>query len=132
MQTMRTRTRIPLHLMVAVVFSASACAVHAANLAFLRDTPVAALRQQDNDVLRKVVSDALDHKADGEAAQWSTEGQRRGIRVDATITPDHTTHDGNRTCRATTVVLNARGQSMTLRPRFCREGAGEWVFQRTH
>jgi len=130
MQTMRTRTAF--HLMTAVLLSASACAAHAANLAFLRDTPVAALTRQDQDALLKLLRDALDHKADGEATQWSTEGQRRGIQVDATVTPDHTTHDGNRTCRETAVVLNARGQSMTLRPRFCREGTGEWVFQRTH
>lgn len=132
MLTMRPRTRIPLHLTAAVLICAGASAAHAANLAFLRDTPVAALTQQDNDALRKVVRDALDHKADGEAAQWSTQGLRRGIRVDATVTPNQTTHDGSRTCRVTTVVLRARGQSMTLHPRFCRDGAGEWAFQRTH
>lgn len=130
MQTMRTRTA--LHLMAAMVLGATACAAHAANLAFLRDTPVAAMTREDNDALRKVLRDALDHKADGESAQWSTEGQRRGIRVDATVTPNRTTHDGDRTCRETSVVLNSRRQSMTLRPRFCREGSGEWVFQKTH
>lgn len=130
MQTMRTRTT--LHLMAAVLLASSACAAHAANLAFLRDTPVAAMTQQDNAALLKVLRESLDQKADGEPTQWSTEGQRRGIRVDATVTPDQTTHDGTRTCRVATVTLNARGQSMTLHPRFCREGSGEWVFQRTH
>lgn len=130
MQTMRTRTA--LHLMAAVLLSTSVGTAHAVNLAFLRDTPVAAMTSQDNAALLKVLRDALDQKADGESAQWSSEGQRRGIRVDATVTPEHTTHDGNRTCRVAAVVLTARGQSMTLRPRFCREGSGEWAFQRTH
>ncbi|WP_246024985.1 hypothetical protein [Paraburkholderia dinghuensis] len=118
--------------MVAVLVSTSVCAAHAANLAFLRDTPVAAMTQQDNAALQKVLRESLDQKADGESTQWSSHGLRRGVRVDATITPDRTTHDGTRTCRETSVVLNSRGQSMTLRPHFCREGSGEWVFQRTH
>jgi surface antigen len=117
--------------MAAALVGASASAAHAANLAFLRDTPVAAMTSQDNDALRKVLRDALDHKADGEPAQWST-GPSRGIPVNATVTPDHTTHDGNRTCREAAVVLNSRGQSMTLRPHFCRDGSGDWVFQKTH
>jgi hypothetical protein len=30
------------------------------------------------------------------------------------------------------VVLNAKGQSMTLRPQFCREGSGAWQLQKKH
>ena len=130
MQTMRTRAA--LHVTAAVRRSASASAAQAVNLSFLRDTPVAAMQRQDHDALLKVLRGALDQKADGEAAQGASEGQRRGTRVDATVSPDHTTHDGNRTGRDTTVVQSARGQSMTLRPRFCSEGSGERVFQRTH
>ncbi|TAM31380.1 MAG: hypothetical protein EPN59_06820 [Paraburkholderia sp.] len=129
MQKMQTRTT--LHLMAAVLLSTSVCTAHAANLGFLRDTPVAAMTQQDNAALRKVLRESLDQKADGESTQWSSQALRRGTRVDATVTPDRTTHDGPRTCRETSVVLQSRGQSMTLHPRFCREGGGEWVFQRT-
>ena len=30
------------------------------------------------------------------------------------------------------VVLNAKGQSMNLRPQFCKQGSGNWQLQKKH
>ncbi|QGZ61096.1 hypothetical protein [Paraburkholderia acidisoli] len=105
----------------------------AANLGFLHDTPASYMKQADYDSLTRAVRDAVANKADGEATTWSNEGLRNSVKVDATITPTKTDKDGDKTCRTTDVVVNAKGQSMTLRPRFCRTGAsGAWVFQKPH
>lgn len=126
----RSRPRSLLHLTVAAFACAGMSVAQAANLGFLQDTPISALTAQDNESLIRAVHDALDQKQDGETANWTTEGQRRGVRVDATITPSDTVKHESETCRATAVVITARGQSMTLHPRFCREGSGKWVFQK--
>ncbi|WP_322106382.1 hypothetical protein [Paraburkholderia sp. J41] len=106
---------------------------HAANLGFLHDTPASYMNQADYASLTRAVRDAVASKADGEATTWTNEGTRNGVKIDATITPTKTDKDGDKTCRATEVVVNAKGQSMTLRPRFCRTGeSGAWVFQKTH
>lgn len=106
---------------------------HAANLGFLHDTPASYMKQADYESLTRAVRDAVANKADGEAATWSNEGLRNSTRIDATITPTKTDKDGDKTCRDTQVVVNAKGQSMTLHPRFCRTGeSGAWVFQKAH
>lgn len=117
---------------VALLLAGGASVAGAANLGFLRDTPISRMRQADFDSLTQAVRAAVDEKQDGESTTWTNEGLRNSVRVEATITPTKTDKDGDRTCRAMEVVISARQQSMTLRPRFCREGAGAWVYQQTH
>ncbi|HTR10793.1 MAG TPA: hypothetical protein VMJ11_29895 [Paraburkholderia sp.] len=106
--------------------------VHAANLGFLHDTPMSYMNQQDYDSLTRAVRAAVSTKADGESTTWTNEGSRNGVRVDATVTPTKTEKDGDKTCRDTEVIINAKGQTMTLHPRFCRTGEGAWAFQKRH
>lgn len=103
---------------------------HAANLGFLHDTPASYMKSADYDSLTRAVRAAVAAKADGEAGTWNNDGTRNATRIDSTITPIRTDKDGDRTCRTMEVVVNAKGQSMTLRPRFCRTGEGAWVFQK--
>jgi surface antigen len=126
---MPTCTRILCGLSAVLLFANVA---NAANLGFLRDTPISRMQQADFDSLTHAVRAALDDKHDGETANWTNEGLRNRVRVEATITPATTATQGDNTCRTTVVVITSRQQSMTLRPRFCREGKGEWVFQQTH
>jgi hypothetical protein len=105
---------------------------HAANLNFLHDTPMSWMTQQDYDSLTHTVRDVVANKADGEATTWSNEGSRNPVKIDATVTPTSTERDGDKTCRNTEVVINAKGQTMTLRPRFCRTGTSAWVYQKPH
>lgn len=128
-------TRIRSALSAALLFATLATFANdasAINLRFLRDTPVAALRQADTDSLTKVVRAALDEKQDGESTTWTNEGLGNSVRIEATVTATKTEQDGDNKCRTIEVVLSARQQSMTLRPRFCRAGTGEWIYQRTH
>ncbi|WP_233862882.1 hypothetical protein [Paraburkholderia adhaesiva] len=129
---MPTYTRILCGVSVALLLATGASVASAANLGFLNNTPASAMNQVDYDSLRKAVRAAVDEKPDGESTTWTNEGLRNSVRIDATITVTNTDKDGDKTCRSTEVVINARGQSMTLRPRFCREGTGTWVYQKTH
>ena len=107
-------------------------AAHAANLGFLTDTPAAWMKQADYNSLGHAVRDAVATKQDGESVNWNNDGLRNSVKIDATITLTKTEKDGDKTCRDSDVVVNAKGQSMTVRPQFCRVGDGEWVYQKKH
>jgi hypothetical protein len=129
---MSTRTRAVLHLTLSGWLLAGAVAAHAANLGFLSDTPIAYMSTRDIDSVKAAVIGALNRNQDGQAASWDNHGTGNGTRIDATITPRGSAAEGARTCRDVTVVLNAKGQSMTLRPQFCRVGSGPWQLQKRH
>ena len=103
---------------------------HAANLGFLNNTPMSFMNQADYTSLQNAVRDAVEHKADGETSTWSNEGSRNSVRINSTITPSNTQKEGNKTCRDSEVVINAKGQSMTLKPRYCKTAAGKWQLQK--
>lgn len=130
---MSTRIRTLVHATVGGVLLAGAVSAYAANLGFLNDTPIAYMKQRDIDSIKSAVDKALDAKQDGESVTWVNEGTGNSVRIDANITVQSTAKDGERTCRDTAVALNAKGQSMNLKPQFCRQGAsGPWVLQKKH
>ncbi|WP_322055178.1 hypothetical protein [Paraburkholderia bannensis] len=116
----------------AVCAVALAPAAQAANLGFLNDTPAAWMKQADYNSLTQAVRDAIATKQDGETVNWNNDGLRNPVKIDATITPTKTEKDGDKTCRDSDVVVNAKGQSMKLHPQFCRVGEGAWVYQKKH
>jgi surface antigen len=123
---MSMRTRALFHVTLGGLLLAASVGAYAANLGFLGNTPISYMKQRDIDS----VFSALDGKQDGEAATWVNDGTGNSVHIDATITPQSTAKDGDRTCRDVAVVLNAKGQSMTLRPQFCRAGSGAWQLQK--
>jgi surface antigen len=125
-------TRILPTLGAGLLLATLASVAHAQNLGFLANTPAAYMKQADNASLGKAVREAIEQKQDGETATWTNEGLRNSVKIDATITPTKTEKTGDTTCRDTQVVVNAKGQTMTLRPRYCRQGSGDWVYQKTH
>jgi surface antigen len=130
---MPMRIRTLFQVTVSGVLLAAAVSAYAANLSFLNDTPISYMKQRDIDSVKAAVEKALNQKQDGESAVWVNDGTGNSVHIDATITPQGTAKDGERTCRDTTVVLNAKGQSMTLKPQFCRQGAsGPWQLQKKH
>ncbi|MEI6001684.1 hypothetical protein H3V53_32335 [Paraburkholderia bengalensis] len=129
---MSMRIRAAFELCAGALLLASAVGASAANLSFLNDTPMAYMKQADNDSLRAAASEALDKKQDGESTTWNNEGLRNSTRIEAQLTPDATSKTGDRTCRSLHVVLSAKGQSMNLNPQFCRQGEGRWVLQKKH
>jgi surface antigen len=129
---MSMRTRALFHLTVGGLLLGGAIGAQAANLGFLNDSPVSWMKQRDVDSIKAAVIAALNSKQDGESANWVNEGTGNSVKMDAVITAASTEKDGDRTCRDMGVVLNAKGQSMTLRPQFCKQGSGNWRLQKKH
>jgi hypothetical protein len=121
------------HLTIGAVLVAGSLAAQAANLGFLNDTPISYMKQRDIDSLKAAAFKALDNQQDNESVTWNNEGTGNGVKIDAQLTPVDTAKDGANTCRTVRVVLNAKGQSVNLGPRFCRQGSsGRWIMQKKH
>ncbi|RKE34947.1 outer membrane surface antigen [Paraburkholderia sp. BL23I1N1] len=129
---MSMRIRALFHLTVGGLLLGGAIGAQAANLGFLNDTPMSYMKQREVDSIKTAVVSALNDKQDGESASWVNEGTGNSVKIDATITVASTAKDGDRTCRDVGVVLNAKGQSMNLRPQFCKQGSGNWQLQKKH
>lgn len=129
---MSMRTRALFHLTVGSLLLGGALSAQAANLGFLNDTPISYMKQRDIDSVKQAVIAALNDKQDGESANWVNEGTGNSVKIDATITVASTAKDGERTCRDLAVALNAKGQTMSLRPQFCKQGGGSWQLQKKH
>jgi surface antigen len=127
---MSMRIRASLQLSLGGLLLASAVVAQAANLGFLNDTPMSYMKQPDIDSVKKAAIETLNKKQDGETDTWTNEGLRNSVRIQAQMTPDSTAKTGSRECRTLRVVLSAKGQSMNLNPQYCREGEGQWVFQK--
>ncbi|MEX3975842.1 RT0821/Lpp0805 family surface protein [Paraburkholderia caribensis] len=105
-------------------------AAEASNLNFLNDTPMSYIKKNDIDAIKVALTEVLNTKRDGEATQWTNQDTGNSVKIDATMTPENTRHEGNKTCRRVTVVLSAKGQSMNLHPAFCGTGGKDWTLQR--
>lgn len=100
---MSMRTRAVFHLTVGGLLPGGAISAQAASLGFLNDMPLSWMKQRDVDSINAAV-----------------------------ITGASTANDGDRTCRDMGVVLNAKGQSVSLRPQLCKQGSGAWQLQKKH
>ncbi|NPT46792.1 hypothetical protein GNZ12_36870 [Paraburkholderia sp. 1N] len=129
---MSMQTRVLFHLTVGGLLLGGAIGAQAANLGFLNDTPISYMKQRDVDSIKSAVITALNDKQDGESTNWVNEGTGNSVKIDATITIASTAKDGERTCRDVGVVLNAKGQSMSLRPQFCTQDSVNWQLQKKH
>ncbi|KUY61354.1 hypothetical protein [Burkholderia sp. RF2-non_BP3] len=115
------------------VLAGAACAAamlpaHAqSNLGFLNDTPLAYFSKADRASLAKAVVQARDEGKDGETTTWQSSG--RGTQIDAKLTPSTSENDG-KTCREIATDISAKGQTMTLKPVYCRTAAGKWQLQK--
>ncbi|AOJ24589.1 MULTISPECIES: hypothetical protein [Burkholderia] len=115
------------------VLAGAACAAamlpaHAQNnLSFLNDTPISYFSNADRASLSKAVVQARDEGKDGETTTWQSSG--RGTQIDAKLTPTTTETDG-KTCREITTDITAKGQTMTLKPVYCKTATGKWQLQK--
>jgi surface antigen len=96
------------------------------NLGFLNNTPLAYMKQPDMDSLNSAIDSTLDSKPDGETAAWNNHDLGNSVAIDANLTPTQTSTEGQRTCRHLAVTLRAKGQSLDLRPQYCRTGKAKW------
>ncbi|AIO65366.1 RT0821/Lpp0805 family surface protein [Burkholderia oklahomensis] len=126
--TMRARVSILSRVLAGAVCAAAAFAAHAQNnLGFLNDTPISYFSKADTASLAKAVQKVRDEGKDGETVDWLNEG--RGTKLSAKLTPSTTEQEG-RTCREIKTEIAAKGQSMTLRPLYCKTAAGKWQLQK--
>ncbi|KVL85740.1 hypothetical protein [Burkholderia stagnalis] len=119
--------------LVARLLAGAACAAamlpaHAQNnLNFLTDTPISYFSKADRASLSKAVAQVRDEGKDGEATTWQSSG--RGTQIDAKLTPSTSENDG-KTCREIAAEISAKGQTMTLKPVYCKTAAGKWQLQK--
>ncbi|WP_246797619.1 RT0821/Lpp0805 family surface protein [Burkholderia perseverans] len=111
----------------AALMAAALGAQAQSNLNFLNDTPITYFSKADVASLTKAVHQARDEGKDGETTEWNN--GNRGVRIEAKLTPSTAEQDGH-TCREIATEINAKGQSMTLRPRYCKTPAGKWQLQK--
>lgn len=102
----------------------------ASNLNFLKDTPISYINKPDMDSLKVALLEVLNTRKEGEASRWTNEGTGNGVAINATLTPENTSHEGEKTCRRIGVVLSAKGQSMDLHPEFCGKGKTDWTLKK--
>ncbi|MGF6415390.1 RT0821/Lpp0805 family surface protein [Paraburkholderia sp. MM5482-R1] len=112
--------------LAAAALLASPMLCDAANLNFLKDTPITYMRQADRKALNDAAQKALDTKKDGESYEWSNAGTGNSVSIKGTVTPQDTTKDGDRTCRTATLTAVAKGQTQTWTPIVCKTGNGPW------
>ncbi|MFT4064185.1 hypothetical protein [Paraburkholderia sp.] len=127
---MSMRTRVLFRLSTASLLLGAALGAQAANLGFLNDTPITYMKQRDVDSIKHTIFSALNDKKDGESLTWVNDGTGNSVKIDATITMGNTANEGARTCRDVAVVLNAKGQSVHLKPTFCKAGGSVWQLQK--
>ncbi|MGU7779733.1 hypothetical protein [Burkholderia sp. PU8-34] len=107
---------------------AAALPAHAQNnLNFLNDTPISYFSKADTASLSKAVQKARDEGKDGETTTWQNSGGR--TQLDAKLTPSTSEQDG-KTCREIATEISAKGQTMTLKPVYCKTAAGKWQLQK--
>jgi hypothetical protein len=124
------RLSLCVRMTLAVSLPAGMSPVWASNLNFLNDTPMSYVKQPDMQSIKTKLIEVLNNSKDGDTVRWSNEGTGNGVRIDATIQPESTSQEGGKTCRLVSVVLNAKGQSMNLHPKFCGTGKTDWALQK--
>ncbi|SAK45188.1 hypothetical protein AWB78_00589 [Caballeronia calidae] len=114
---------------LATLFLSCTCA-QAANLNFLKDTPISYMKPADRKALNRAAQQALDTKKDGETAKWSNEGTGNTVPIEGTVTPRDTVQREGETCRKVTITAVAKGQTQTWTPTACKKGGAEWQIKK--
>jgi surface antigen len=116
--------------LTSVVLVAGTGVAFAANLNFLKDTPVSYMKDADRKALNDAAQIALERNKDGESLNWSNSGTGNSVSIHGTVTPRDTVKDGDKTCRTATLVAIAKGQTQSWTPVVCKEGAGPWKIRK--
>jgi len=98
------------------------CAALAFNSYVLRDLPVRYMTDEDREILRVAVDDALERARDGESMHW--ENPKTGAKGD--LMPRASFERAGQRCRDLEVANSARGRSNRLVVTLCKQADGEW------
>jgi surface antigen len=131
---MPAQSRVAIHVLphwlIGAALLAGATVGYAGNLNFLKDTPISYMREADRKALNDAAQTALETKKDGETLEWNNAGTGNPVSIKGTVTPHDTSHKGDRTCRTTTLVAIAKGQTQSWMPTVCKHGNGPWKILR--
>lgn len=131
---MQAHSPVTIHLfarrLAGAALLAGATFSHATNLNFLKDTPVSYMKEADRKALNDAAQVALETKKDGESMEWNNSGTGNSVSIKGTVTPRDTSKEGDRTCRTTTLVAIAKGQTQSWTPTVCKQGSGPWKILR--
>lgn len=108
----------------------SCTCAHAANLNFLKDTPISYMKPADRKALNRAAQEALDTKKDGQSIKWNNNGTGNTVHIEGTVTPRDTVKRDGGTCRKVTLVAVAKGQTQTWTPTACKKGGAEWRIEK--
>ncbi|AOR66971.1 hypothetical protein BBJ41_05075 [Burkholderia stabilis] len=126
--SMRASLSIVTRVLAGAACAAAMLPAHAQNnLNFLTNTPLSYFSKADTASLSKAAEKVRDEGKDGETTTWQNSGSR--TQIEAKLTPTTTETDG-KTCRQITTDITAKGQTMTLKPVYCKTAAGKWQLQK--
>ena len=94
----------------------------AINLFSMQDLPVRHMTDEDREILKAAVVDALERTRDGESARW--ENPKTGAHGD--LTPRVSYQSEGLACRDLEVANSARGRNNRLTVTLCKQSDGEW------
>jgi surface antigen len=103
--------------MILISFSSGA-----ANLRFLKDTPLANMNAADTELLADAIQTALTENRDNESLRW--ENPKTGSR--GVLTPIQSYRAYNTHCRLLKILNKAGNESATSQFDFCQTEGGEW------
>jgi surface antigen len=94
----------------------------AINLFSMQDLPVRHMTDEDREILKAAVADALERTRDGDSARWAN--PKTGAHGD--LTPRASYQSDGLACRDLEVANSARGRSNRLTITLCKQSDGEW------
>jgi surface antigen len=114
---------IRVHLASWVVALLAMTSAQAANLAFMKDAPIARFTDQDMQLFTQTLNGVLDSGADGEARKWSNPDTKAGGEVKAIKSFARDAMP----CRRVAIKNKAKGRSNSGQYNFCKKPTGEWA-----
>ena len=96
--------------------------LHASNLLFAKDMPIAKMTEADIEIMSAAVDETLSDVADGAERRWENPETGAG----GTLTPLSTAEKSGQLCRRLEIANHAKGTSARSVEEFCRQADGLW------
>jgi surface antigen len=116
------RTRYAISTLLAASLSVCLPGALAVNTAFLHDSPIQAMTEQDLELLQQSASRALDQTADGDSLSWGNPS----TGAHGTIMPTASWEEHGRACRTLQFDHQVKGRSGRPKFDFCKQPDGSW------
>jgi surface antigen len=95
----------------------------AANMSFLKDSPISRFNDKDMQLFTQALNEALSKGADGETRNWSNPATGAG----GEIKTESSYAQGATPCRKVVISNSAKGLSASGPFNFCKQSTGKWA-----